>query len=140
MLEKKIVLSSKKLHQPIQPKPHWFGLVSLNFIFKVNWTKSNRMFFYLVVRMTFNLKIESNCTANTPQHKYVVNTFPSLLTSPSPFDCSFYLQAHNTNISKRFSFLLNLVLFNCLTKKLCLTDIMSPYSPLHITLLLFFKI
>jgi len=41
----------------------WFGL---DFIFKVNRTKLNRMFFYLAVQMTLTLKIEPNRTANTP--------------------------------------------------------------------------
>jgi len=43
----------------------WFGL---DFIFKVNRTKPNRMLFYLVVRMTFTFKTEPNRTANTPTH------------------------------------------------------------------------
>jgi len=60
MLEK-IVSSRKKPHQPIQPKPPWFGLV-----FKVNRTKPNCMLFYLAVRKIFNLKTEPNRTANTP--------------------------------------------------------------------------
>jgi len=60
-------LEKKKPHQPIQPKPHWFGLVWFGFYFKSqpNRAEPNYMF-YLAVRMTFNLKIKPNCTANTP--------------------------------------------------------------------------
>jgi len=74
-LETKNFLVKKKPHQPIQPKLCWFGP---DFILKVNRTKPNRMFFYLAVQMTFNLKTEQNCTANTPKHMYTINTFPSL--------------------------------------------------------------
>ena len=63
MLKTKNCIVSKKSHQPIQPKPHWFGL---DFILKVNGTKPNRMFFYLAVQMTFSFKTEPNCTGNTP--------------------------------------------------------------------------
>ena len=82
------------------------------------------MLFYFTVQMTFSLKTEPNCTANNP-HKYIVNIFPSLLTSASLFHCSFSWQAYNTNRRKCFSFLSNLILFNYLTIKLCLTGIVS---------------
>jgi len=36
MLKTKNYIISKKPHQPIQPKPHWFGS---DFILKVNRTK-----------------------------------------------------------------------------------------------------
>jgi len=44
ILKTKNCIVLKKPHQPIQPKPHWFGL---DFIFKVNRTKPNRIFFIL---------------------------------------------------------------------------------------------
>jgi len=39
----------------------WFGS---DFILKVNGTKPNRMFFYLVILMTLSFKIEQNRTVN----------------------------------------------------------------------------
>jgi len=45
----------------------WFGS---DFILEDNRTKSNRILFYLAVRMTFNLKTEPNRTANTPSMDY----------------------------------------------------------------------
>jgi len=63
MLQTKNCIVSKKPHQPIQPKPHWFGS---DFIFKVYRTKPIHILFYLAVRMTFILKTEPNHTANTP--------------------------------------------------------------------------
>jgi len=62
-LKTKKKLLSKKPHQPIQSKPHWFGS---DFILKVNRTKPNCVLIYFAVRMTFNLKTEPNRTANTP--------------------------------------------------------------------------
>jgi len=44
----------------------------LDFVFKVNRTKPNRMLFYLTVWMTFTLKTESNRTANTPKYTNAV--------------------------------------------------------------------
>jgi len=53
----------EKPHQSIQRKPHWFDS---DFILKVNQLiKPKRMFFYLTVRMTFNLKTEPNYITNT---------------------------------------------------------------------------
>jgi len=51
-----------------QSKPTRIGLVwfGSNFVVKVNRTKPDRMLFYLAVWMTFTLKAEPNCTANTP--------------------------------------------------------------------------
>jgi len=34
MLETNNCIGSKKLHQPIQPKPHWFRFVWFEFYFK----------------------------------------------------------------------------------------------------------
>jgi len=45
-------------------------LLEIYCILKVNQTKSNRMFFYLAIRMTFSLKTEPNRTANTPYLSY----------------------------------------------------------------------
>jgi hypothetical protein len=44
-------------------EPHWFGFVDF---LKTNRTKSNRIYFYLAVKMIFMLKIEPNRTAITP--------------------------------------------------------------------------
>jgi len=96
MLETKIIVLYGKKTAPTDPTQTtlvWFG-----FYFKSqpNLTKPNCMSFYLAVRMTFSLKTEPNCIANTPKHKYTVN----------PFHFSFSQQAHKTNRSRRISFLL----------------------------------
>jgi hypothetical protein len=43
-------------------EPHWFDFVDF---LKTNRTKSNRIYFYLAVKMIFMLKTEPNCTAIT---------------------------------------------------------------------------
>jgi len=65
MLKTKNCIVSKKTAptDPTQTVLVWFGS---DFILKVNRTKSNRVLFYLAVRMTFSLKTEPSRTANTP--------------------------------------------------------------------------
>jgi len=68
MLEtKNWIVLKKKLHQPIQTTLVWFGS---DFIFKVNWTKQNRMLFsfkktacFFILQFGWLLSLKSNQTA-----------------------------------------------------------------------------
>jgi len=107
MLETKKNYCLKKPHQPIQSKPHLFGLVWFVFYFKSQPNQIKPHTYLSCGSDDFNVKIEPNRTANTPTShsafytpKFTVDAFcvfplfsllRLVLTSPSPFSTPFCL-------------------------------------------------
>ena len=71
MLETKKNYCLKKMHQPIQSKPHWFGLVRILFL---KSTEPNQTAWFFISRFGWLLRSKLNQTASWNQFLWIMLT------------------------------------------------------------------